>query len=262
VVENRPGASGNIGSKFVADSTPDGYSLLHNTVGMRGLIPVMYPNFPLKAEKEFAPIAITGAMPNVVTVHPQKLGVKTVEDLIALGRSKPGALNYATYGNGTSPHVYGLLLQKLGNFKATPIPYAGSAPAMTAVMAGEVDFLFDNISTCLGQIKGGKLLGLGITSPNRSSVLPDVPTMKEAGYSGFDLNFWFALDAPADTPAPAVQRLRAAMERVLADKQYIEGLKARGAEPFTVPASRLPAFMAAETEKWLKTAQELGIKAN
>jgi tripartite-type tricarboxylate transporter receptor subunit TctC len=259
-VDNRPGASGNIGSQAVADATPDGYTLLHNTVGMHGIIPLMYPNLSLQPLRDFVPIATSGAMPNVLVTPPSKLQVKSIRELVEKGRSRPGALNYATFGNGTSPHIYALLLQKLGGFSATPVPYRGSAPAMTAVMAGEIDFLFDNISTCAGHIKGGALQGLGITSPVRSSVLPDLQTMKEAGYPGFDLNFWFSLEAPAKTSKAIIEKLQQTMAQVLADKRYIEALQARGAEPFVTKPSDLQAFVIAETERWQRTAKELGIR--
>lgn len=260
VVENRPGASGTIGSQAVADATPDGYTLLHNTVGMHGIIPLMYPDLRLQPLRDFVPIATTGAMPNVLVTHPTKLKISSVRELVEKGRSSPGALNFATFGSGTSPHVYAMLLQKLAGFTGTPIPYRGSAPAMTAVLAGEVDFLFDNISTCIGQIKGGALQGLGITSPARSSALPNLPTMKEAGYPGFNLNFWFSLEAPVKTPAPIVEKLQLAMAKVIAEKSYIDGLQVRGAEPFATERSELRAFLVRETEGWQKTAKELGVK--
>ncbi|WP_151447642.1 Bug family tripartite tricarboxylate transporter substrate binding protein [Lacisediminimonas profundi] len=262
VIENRPGASGNIGSQAVADAAPDGYTLVHNTVGMHGIIPLMYPSLRLQPLRDLVPIATTGAMANVLVTHPSKLQVGSVRELVEKGRSRPGALTFATFGNGTSPHVYAMLLQKLGGFTGLAIPYRGSAPAMTAALAGEVDFLFDNISTCAGQIKAGTLKGLGITSTVRSSLLPNLPTMKEAGFPGFDLNFWFSLEAPAKTPAPIVEKLQMAMAKVLADKSYIEGLQARGAEPFATKPSELISFVASETERWQKTATNIGIKAD
>ena len=260
VVDNRPGASGNIGSQAVADATPDGYTLLHNTVGMHGIIPLMYPDLRLQPLRDLVPIATTGAVPNVLVTHPTKLQITSVRQLVEKGRSSPGALNFATFGPGTSPHVYAMLLQKLAGFTGTPIPYKGSAPAMTAVLAGEVDFLFDNVSTCIGQIKGGALQALGITSPTRSSALPNLPTMKEAGYPGFNLNFWFSLEAPARTPAPIVEKLQMAMARVISERSYIEGLQIRGAEPFATERADLGAFLVRETARWQETAKELGVK--
>lgn len=260
IVENRPGASGNLGAQFVADSQPDGYTLLHSTVAMQAVNPLMYRNTRFEYGRDLVALGVTGAMPNVLVVQPTKLQVDSVSALVKRAREKADALTYATFGNGTSPHIYGALLQKLGGFSAIAIPYKGSAPAITDVIAGQVDFLFDSMTTCVGQVQAGTLRGLAITASRRSSLLPDVPTLSEAGFPSFDLKFWFSLQAPAGTPAPVVERLRVAVAKVAASRSYQEQLAARGAESLAVAASGAVDFIAKDSQKWTEIAKTLEVK--
>jgi len=260
IIDNRPGASGNLGAQVVLDDEADGYTLLHNTVGMQAVNPLMYPTAKFLPQRDFVSIGTTGAMPNVLVVHPTKSGVKTVSELIAKGKVKENSLTYATFGAGTSPHIYGALLQKLGGFTALSVPYKGSAPAVTGVISGQVDFLFDSMTTCVGLIQGGSLHGLAITSSARSPLIPNVPTLKEAGYPAFDLKYWFSLQASAKTPPQIVEKLRQAVAKAVQDKTYVDSLMARGAEPlFTKPAD-LNTFIAKDSERWTSIARSIGIK--
>ncbi|MGE8612752.1 MAG: Bug family tripartite tricarboxylate transporter substrate binding protein [Achromobacter veterisilvae] len=261
IIENRPGVSGNLGAQAVAESEPDGYTLIHNTVGVQAINPLMFPEARVNPQKDFIGIATTASMPNVVVVNPQKLPVKTLQELVEMGRERPNRLSVATFGLGTSAHIYGALLQKLGEFKAVEVPYRGSALALTDVLGGQVDFLFDSMTTSINHVKAGTLRALAVTAPARTSLLPDVPTMAEAGFPGMDLKFWFALYAPVRTPTPIVERLRAVLHQVLSDPAYASGLRERGAEPLVTPPSELDRFLAADTQRWAEAARQIGIKA-
>jgi len=260
VVENRPGASGNTGNQVVVDGPADGYTLVHNTVGVQALNPLMYPGARFHPQKDLVGIATTATMPNVLVVNPAKLPVKSLRELIELGRQQPNKLSCANFGSGTSAHIYGSLLQKVGGFQATDVPYKGSALALNDVIAGHVDFLFDNMTTCLSHVNAGTLKALAITSSTRSSLLPDVPTMAQAGLPAFDLKFWFALFASSRTPAAIVERLQATVGQAMADPAYAAALRARGAEPLVTPPTELAAFLKADSERWANTAKQIGVK--
>lgn len=260
IVENRPGVSGNAGTQAVVDGEADGYTLVHNTVGVQAVNPLMYPGSRLNPQRDLVGIATTATMPNVLVVNPRKLPVKTLRELVDLGKQEPNKLSCANFGSGTSAHIYGSLLQKLGEFQATEVAYRGSALALNDVIAGHVDFLFDSMSTCVGHVNAGTLRGLAITSNARSSQLPDVPTMAEAGFPAFDLKFWFALFAPARTPAAIVERLQKAIEQAMADPTYAAALRARGAEPLVTPRTELAAFLASDAERWANIAKQIGVK--
>jgi tripartite-type tricarboxylate transporter receptor subunit TctC len=174
-----------------------------------------------------------------------------------LGKKK--SLNYGTFGHGTSPHLLSLLLQKKANFQAVAVAYRGSAPALTDLISGQIDYLFDNITTSAQQIKAGTVRGLAITSATRSSTLPDLPTMKEAGFDGFDLNFGFSLMAPVRTPAAILSKLRSAFDTVANAPSYANELRARGAEPLIVAQGNLKGFMERETERWVEVAQQINL---
>lgn len=260
IVQNKPGASGNVGYQSVLNGAADGYTLLHNTVGMEAINPLMYPEANLKPLIDYVTIGTTGSMPNVLVVHPDKLKVDTLGDLVKLGKKAPDSLTYATFGPGTSPHVYGSLLQKLAGFQAIAVPYKGSANAMTDVLGGQVDLLFDSMSTSVGQVKAGKLKALAVTSATRSPLLPDVPTLKETGYPSFDLKFWFSLQAPANTPKDVVEKLRVAVAKVVASEPYKLALQERGAESLSVAPGDLDAFIQKETAQWSEIATSIGVK--
>jgi tripartite-type tricarboxylate transporter receptor subunit TctC len=261
VVSNRPGASGNIGAQAVADGDPDGYTLLHTTIASQSLNPILYPDSRLRPLRDLAPIGTTASLPNVLVV-PKAMDVKSVADLVALAKKKPGGLNYATFGPGTSPDILSTLFQKLAGFQGTPVPYKGSSLALTDVISGQVDFLFDNITTCAPQVRAGAVKGLAISSTTRSATLPEIPTMKEVGYPGFDLNFGFSLMAPAGTPAPVIEQLQTAFEQAVADAEYTKGLVARGAEPLVVKRADLAKYLGDAVQRCTAIAKEIGVKAS
>lgn len=261
IVQNKPGASGNVGYQSVLNGPADGYTLMHNTVAMQAINPLMYPSAKMHPAKDFVPVGTTGAMPNLLVVNPERTPVKTLAELVERGRSAPQGLSYATFGPGSSPHVYGASLQKLANFEAVGVAYKGSANAVTDVIGGQVDFLFDSMSTSIGQVQGGRLKALAITSAARSPLLPGVPTLKEAGYPALDLKFWFALQTPAGTPDDVVQKLRAAVAKVVASDAYRQAMQERGAEAFQVAPAKLDEFFKQETAQWTQAAKTIGLKA-
>jgi len=260
IVQNKPGASGNVGYQSVLNGPADGYTLMHNTVAMQAINPLMYPSAKMQPLQDYVPIGTTGAMPNLLVVNPERTPVKTLAELVERGRGMKQGLSYATFGPGSSPHVYGASLQKLAGFQAVGVAYKGSANAVTDVIGGQVDFLFDSMSTSLGQVQAGRLKALAITSAQRSPLLPDVPTLKEAGYPSLDLKFWFSLQAPAGTPPETVQKLREAVARVVASDAYRKAMQERGAEAFRVAPADLDAFFKRETMQWTQAAQTIGLK--
>lgn len=260
LVDNRAGASGYLGNQAVVDGPADGYTLVHNTVGVQAINPLMYPDSRFNPQRDLVGVATTATMPNVLVVNPAKIDVKSLKELVELGRQAPDKLSCANFGNGTSAHIYGSLLQKVGGFKATEVSYRGSAQALNDVVSGQVDFLFDNMTTCVSFVRSGKLRGLAITAPSRSSLLPDVPTMAEAGLPAVDLKFWFALLAPARTPPEVVARLQEAIGQAMADPEFAAGLHARGAEPLVTPPARLAAFLTDDSKRWADAARQIGVK--
>lgn len=259
IVENRPGAGGNIGTQLVADAPADGNTILLNTVGMEAINPLLYPNLRFSPTRDFLTLGIVCVVPNVLVVHPTKLNVSTVADLVDLAKREPGRLTYATFGSGSSPHIYASLLLKNAGIDAIGVPYKGSAPASTDVMAGNVDFLFDSITTSLGPIQGKRLEGLAITSSQRSQQLPAIPTMQESGYPGVNLRFWLSLQINAKTPLPAVERLRAALYRSINHPEYIASLNARGAEGLAIEPDKVHDFVLQDAEHWASLGKQINI---
>lgn len=260
IVENKPGAGGNIGAQMVADAPPDGGTVLLNTVGMQAINPLMYPNLRFSPTRDFQTLGIVSVVPNVLVVHPGKLGVGSLAELVELAKQKPGTLTYATFGSGSSPHIYAALLLKNAGIDAVGVPYKGSAPAATDVMAGNVDFLFDSMTTSLGQIQGGRLKGLAITSAERAPQLPAIPTMQECGYPAVNLRFWLSLQIHAKTPAPAVQKLRQALYRSITHPEYIAALQARGAQGMAIAPDKVHAFVLKDTEHWALLGKQIDIR--
>lgn len=260
VIENRVGAAGNIGAMAVAQGPADGYTMLHSTVAMLGVNPILYPANNYNPLKDFQTIATTASLPNVLVVNPHYTDVKSVAELVEYAKKKKGGLTYATFGSGSSPHILGALFQKLTGIEAVPVPFRGSAPALTEVVGGRVDMLFDSITTSAEQIKSGTVRGLAVTSPKRVPQLSDIPTMKEAGFSGFDLNFWFSVQVPTATPAAVVERLQAAFEATASQQTFADALTQRGAERLIVPKSELKDFVARESARWTQVAHDIGLK--
>jgi tripartite-type tricarboxylate transporter receptor subunit TctC len=261
IVDNRPGAGGNIGADIAAKAAPDGYTLVMGTVATHAINPYLYPNMPFKPEKDFAPIVLLGTLPNLLVVNPS-LPVKNVKELIALAKAKPGELAFGSAGNGTSQHLSGELFKKMTGVDMIHVPYKGSAPAVLDLIGGQVQLMFDNLPSSLPQVKAGKLRALAVTSPRRSPALPDLPTLAESGLAGFSITSWFALYAPAGTPARILARLNKEAAKAIATKELRQQWLDQGIEPAGGTAEQLAEFRRIEAPKWEKIIRESGARVD
>ncbi|HXX85881.1 MAG TPA: tripartite tricarboxylate transporter substrate binding protein [Casimicrobiaceae bacterium] len=262
VVDNRPGAAGNIGSDVVAKAPADGYTLLMCTVSTHAINPNLYAKIPFDHIRDFAPVILVAAVPNVLVVNPS-LPVYTVADLIKLAKSKPGTINFASSGSGTSIHLSGELFKTMAGVDMTHVPYKGSAPALTDLVGGQVQVMFDNLPSALPQIKAGKLRAVAVTSPKRAPALPDVPTIAESGLPGFEATSWFGVVAPAATPAAIVSKLNAEIDKWLRMPETKEQLLAQGAaDAVGGTPEQFAAFIRGETDKWAKVVKASGAKVD
>jgi tripartite-type tricarboxylate transporter receptor subunit TctC len=266
VVENKAGASGAIGTEFVAKSPPDGYTLLMGTVGTQAINPSLYPKMPYDAAKDFVPITLVAGVPNVLVMNPAKAKAARITDvrsLIAYARANPGKLNMASSGNGTSIHLSGELFKTMTGTYMVHFPYKGSGPALLDLIGGTMDLMFDNLPSALPQVKAGKLVALAVTSSERSAALPDVPTVAEAGpVKGFEATSWFGLLAPAGTSAEIVQRVQQEAAKALASPALKERLLSQGAIPGGTSPADFGRFIAAETKKWAAVVKASGAKVD
>ena len=261
VVDNRPGAGGNIGSDIVAKSQPDGYTLLMGTVGTHAINPSLYPKMPYDHVKDFVPVVLVAGVPNVLVVNPT-VPAKTVAELIALAKEKPGTINFASSGNGTSIHLSGELFKLLAGVQIAHVPYKGSAPALTDLIGGQVQIMFDNLPSALPHIKGGKLRALAVTSSKRAPALPDLPTIAESGVAGFEASSWFGILAPAATPRDIVQRINAEANKALHAPDMREKLLAQGAEAVGNSPEFFADYIRTETVKWAKVVKDSGARVD
>ncbi|HTH80539.1 MAG TPA: tripartite tricarboxylate transporter substrate binding protein [Ramlibacter sp.] len=266
IVDNRAGAGGNVGAEIVAHSPPDGYTLLMGTVGTHGINRALYTKLPYDPIKDFAPITMVAGVPNVMEMPVQKAkewGIDNVRDFIKYAKAHPGKLNMASSGNGTSIHLAGELFKSMTGTYMVHFPYRGSGPALMDMVAGTMDVMFDNLPSSLPQIKAGKLKALAVTSRERSSALPDVPTIEEAaGLKGFDATSWFGLLAPAGTPASIVNRIQQEVAKSLSTPAVKDKLVAQGAIPSGDTPAEFARHIAAEHVKWAKVVKESGAKVD
>ena len=251
VIDNKPGAGGNLGAAEVARSAPDGYTLLMASPPLT-ISPALYAVLPYKPE-QIMPVGLIGRVPNVLLVNP-KSGVNTVAELLAKAKSMPGKLNYASNGNGTSLHLSAELLKSSTGTFITHIPYRGAAQAVTGLIAGEVDMMFENLPSVLGQIQGGSVKALAVTTRTRSKTIASVPTLAESGLPDFDVSAWYGLAAPAGTPAAVVARLEQALEKIVRDAEVARTMESRGADVDFLNAQSMGAFMAVDAAKWKRVA--------
>ena len=259
VVENKPGAGGNIGSDFVAKAKPDGYTILGGTISSHAINPSVYASMPYDAVKSFEPVLLIGSSPLVLCVGADT-PYKTLQDLIAAAKAKPGTIAFASPGNGTSPHLAGELLKTTAHIDLTHVPYKGSGPALADVLGGSVPMMFDTMLVVGAQVKAGKLRPIAVASSKRLASLPNVPTMSEAGLPGFEVVSWQAIFAPAGTPKPIVQRLNAEIAKVINMPDVKAKLDELAVEPAAGPPEQLAEFQKAEIAKWSKVAKAANVK--
>jgi tripartite-type tricarboxylate transporter receptor subunit TctC len=259
IIENKPGAGGNIGADFVAKQPADGYTMMITSIGMATNKP-LYGKLSYDPVKDFAPVSLLAVVPNVLVTNATQPNVKTVGDLIAAARKEPGKLTYASAGNGTSLHLAGELFTSLAKVNMLHIPYKGSGPAVSDLLGGQVNYMFDSITSARPHIESGKLRALGVTTSKRSTSLPNVPTIVEAGLPGYDVSPWFAVFVPARTPKPIIAKLHAALTDAMKQPDIRARFESMGAEPMGSTPEELGAHLARETERWTKLINERGIK--
>jgi tripartite-type tricarboxylate transporter receptor subunit TctC len=260
VIDAKPGAGGALGTEIAARSTPDGYTLFMGNNSTHGANPAVYAKLPYDAVKDFAPISFVGSVPYVLVVDP-KLPAKTLQEFIALVKSRPGKMNYASAGNGSTHHFCGELLKSMTGIDMLHIPYKGSGPGIAALLAGDVSMMFSNVADIGSQVKAGKVRALAVTATERAPTLPDVPTMAQAGLSDFVITSWFGLMAPAGTPAPIIARLNAETAKVLNRADVKAKLAAQGLEVAPGTPEQLGAHIKSEIAKFTRIARSAGIHA-
>lgn len=258
VVENRPGASGNIGTQLAARAVPDGYTILLGTAGNIAVSPSLYRKLPYDPVKDFAPVILLSAAPNLLAVHPS-LTVKSVAELIKLAKARPGEINYASSGNGGPPHLAAELFKSMAKVDMLHVPYNGGPPSITAVVAGEASLTFGVMLNTIGPVKSGRLRPLAVTSQKRSPLLPDVPTIAEAGLKGYEAIAWYGFLAPSGTPASVLASLNAEISRILNDSDVKRRLSEEGAEILGGSPEQFAQYIQAELIKWRKVIQNAGI---
>ena len=260
IIENRPGASAAIGTDLLAKSAPDGHTIMMGYT-VHATNPIFNPHLPYDTLKDFAAIAYVCYIPLVLDVHPS-VPVNSVQELIALARAKPGQLQYASGGAGAGAHLSGELFRIMTKTDITHVPYKGNAPALTDMLGGQVTMMFDIVTTSLPHIRSGKLKGLAVTSPKRSSLAPELPTMIEAGLPGFEVTGWYMMFAPGGTPRDIVALLNAEANRAIRDPDVVAKLGSQGVEFTGGTPEQAEAFLRAEMARWTQLAKATGMKAD
>lgn len=261
VIENKPGAGGNIGAEIVARSEADGYTMLITSIGM-ATNKYLYPKLPYDPVKDFAPVSLVAIVPNVLVTNATQPNVKTVADVIANAKAQPGKLTYASAGNGTSIHLAGEVFTSMAKIEMQHIPYKGSGPAVTDLLGGQVNYMFDSITSAKPHIASGKLRPIGLTTLKRSKSLPGVPTIAESGLPGYDVTPWFAVFMPANTPKPIITKLNRTLVTSMATSEIKEKFDAIGAEPIGSSPEELTTYLNKEIDRWGKVITSNNIKSD
>src|SRR5687767_54065 len=261
VVENKPGAGGNIGADIVAKSPADGYTVLMGAVATHAINPTLYKSIPYDPIRDFAPITQIASTPNVLVVHPS-VPAGNVREFIAYAKANPGKLNFGSGSTGSAGHLAGELFKSMAGVEMAHIPYKGAAPAMQDLIAGQIQLMFDNLASSLGQVRAGKVKALAVTTAKKTPLAPDLPTIAESGLPGFDISTWFGVFAPAGTPKAALDRLHAEFAKALAAPDVREKMVNMGAEPVGNRPEEFAAFVGAEAEKYARVIKASGAKVD
>ncbi len=259
VVDNRPGAGGNIGMELGAKSAPDGYTLILAPAGNLTVNPALYRSVPYDVARDFEPVTVIASVPNVLVVHPA-IAVKNVAELIQYAKAHPGTLNYSSPGNGSGAHLAGELFKSMAGIDIVHIPFNGIAPAVGAVVGGQVQMMFAGAPAALPQVKAGRLVALGVASPRRIAAAPEVPTLAESGLPGFDVTSWYGIVAPAGTPHDSIAKLQTEIGGALTQADVRERLAALGADPIGNTPAEFATMIKAETAKWGKIVKDANIR--
>jgi tripartite-type tricarboxylate transporter receptor subunit TctC len=258
VVDVRPGAGGSLGAEITAKSPSDGYTLLLANISTHGVNPALYAKLPYDPVKDFSPVSLVSTTANIIVVHPS-VPAKTVKELVAIARAKPGMLNYSSAGPGSSQHLAAALLNTLMKIETTHVPYRGSPPALAGVVAGEIAYMVPTLTTALPQIQNGRVRAIAVTGPTREQEVPNIPTVAET-IPGYDVVSWWGVVAPANTPRPAVDRLNADLVRTLAAADVKTGLLKVGMNASSTTPDQFAQYIRDEIAKWTKVAKAANIK--
>ena len=259
IIDNKPGANGTLGGEFVAKSDPDGYTLFLTTAGAVTVSPHIMPDMHFDPLTDLAPVALVTTVTEVIVVSPQS-GIKTIKELVALAKDKPGTISFASTGIGSPPHLAQELLAASAGVQFLHVPYRGAAPALTDLLGGQVQVVSLDIPVVIAQIRAGNLLPIGAASNKRDAILPDVPTLAEQGYPNTDASNWYGLLAPAKTPPAVIAKINAAVNTALADPATHDKLVQAGATPIGATPESFGAFMKAEYDKWGRVVKERNIR--
>jgi tripartite-type tricarboxylate transporter receptor subunit TctC len=261
VIDNRGGAGGSLGADAVAKSAPDGRTLLMATVGTHAINPTLYKKLAYDAERDFTPIALVAMAPVAIVVHPAQ-PINTVEDLVSLARRRPGQLNFGSAGAGTPGHLTGEMFKSAAGINLQHVPYRGSAPAVTDLLGGQLQLMFDPLQSVLSHVQGGRLRAIALSSKTRASVLPDIPTIAESGYAGFETTAWWGVFAPAKLHADMTETFSRHIERIVHGEAFRANLEPLGVLPTLLTGSAFAQFQADELTKWGKAVRASGATAD